>query len=128
MLLKNTTELEKGAKTNAMLEAIRDLSSLDSIPSPRILDTHCSFKYLPSQHIEKKNKIVHIVRNPKDVCVSFYHHASKDKFTNFNGSWNDFFDLWMAGKCKYNEKGRRFSTIRTFNPTAIVCTYPKSGI
>ncbi|CAG2208059.1 SULT1 [Mytilus edulis] len=101
MLLRNTTELEKGAKSNSMLEGISDLSSLDSIPSPRILDTHCSFKYLPKQHIEKKNKIVHIVRNPKDVCVSFYHHASKDKFTNFNGSWNDFFDLWMAGKLLY---------------------------
>ncbi|VDI49770.1 Hypothetical predicted protein [Mytilus galloprovincialis] len=101
MLLRNTTELEKGAKSNSMLEGIGDLSSLDSTPSPRILDTHCSFKYLPKQHIEKKNKIVHIVRNPKDVCVSFYHHASKDKFTNFNGSWNDFFVLWMAGKLVY---------------------------
>ena len=46
-----------------MLDAIPALSLLNQAPSPRLINTHLSFRY----------KIVHFVRNPKDVCVSYFY-------------------------------------------------------
>jgi len=101
MLKRNTTDLDKSVKSQTMLEVIPDLSVLDELPSPRILDTHCMFQFLPRKHIENKSKIVHMVRNPKDVCVSLYYHAQKDKFLNLNLPWEEYFEVWMSGKVPY---------------------------
>lgn len=98
MLLNNTTELDKGQKNETMLEALMDLRSLDSLPSPRVLDTHLKFRYLPKKIIEHKSKIIHMIRNPKDVCVSSYHHALKDVFTKFEGTFAEFFESWIIGE------------------------------
>ncbi|XP_052066939.1 sulfotransferase 1B1-like isoform X2 [Mytilus californianus] len=99
MLIRNKTELDTVTKVSTMLEVIPDLSVLDALPSPRLLNTHYSFKYLPMQHIENRCKIIHMIRNPKDVCVSFYYHSKSDTFLDFTGTWDDFFEMWMSDKC-----------------------------
>lgn len=101
MLVNKTAELEKSAKSNTMLEALPDVSIIESLPSPRIIDTHFQFQYLPQKHIENRCKIVHMMRNPKDVMVSLYHHAKKDKMLDLNIGWNEFFEVWMDGKIPY---------------------------
>jgi hypothetical protein len=101
MLVRNTVELEKNAKSSTMLEVLPDLSINDSLPSPRILDTHFQFQYLPQKHIKNRSKIVHMIRNPKDVTVSLYYHAQKDKMLDLKVSWNEYFEIWMDGKSNY---------------------------
>ncbi|CAC5371700.1 SULT1 [Mytilus coruscus] len=101
MLLRNKTELDTQNKVSTMIEFIPDLTVLDKLQSPRLLNTHCSFKYLPKKHIENGCKIIHMIRNPKDVCVSFYHHLKKQPNIDFKGSWHDFFEIWMSEKCLY---------------------------
>ena len=101
MLVNKTAELGKNAKVNTMLEALPDLSILESLPSPRILDTHFQFQYLPQKHIENRCKIVHMMRNPKDVMVSIYYYAKYDIMLDLNVEWNEFFEVWMDGKSKF---------------------------
>ena len=101
MLVNKTAELDKNVKANTMLEVLPDLSILESLPSPRILDTHFQFQYLPQKHIENRCKIVHMMRNPKDVIVSLYYHAKNDKMIDLNVEWNEFFEISMDGKCKF---------------------------
>ncbi|XP_070546644.1 sulfotransferase 1C4-like [Ptychodera flava] len=50
--------------------------SLHAMPSPRLLFCHLPFQLFPRtwQDGEKKCKIIYIARNPKDVCVSYYHY------------------------------------------------------
>ena len=70
-----------------------------SLPSPRIIKSHLPFELLP-QHILDKAKVIYVCRNPKDVCVSFFHHHT-DVFDNvyqFKGTFNDFAALFMQGK------------------------------
>ena len=98
MLLNNTTELDKSEKAHTMLEAILDLIIMDALPSPRVLNTHLKFKYIPKKFIEDKGKIVHMIRNPKDVCVSSYYHAMKDIFTLIEGTFGEFYDKWLSGE------------------------------
>ncbi|XP_052089169.1 sulfotransferase 1C2-like [Mytilus californianus] len=101
MLVNRTTTLASGTKGQRTLEGIPELSVLDSLPSPRILNTHLSFKYIPTKHVQNKGKIVHMIRNPKDICVSLYHHAKKDVVMNYDVPWDTYFENWMSGKVFY---------------------------
>lgn len=87
MLLKQKAEYSKEIKELFFLEALPDLSIVDSMASPRAVNTHLPYRWLPKQHIENGGKIVHVVRNPKDVCVSLYHHT---KSTEEIGEIKDF--------------------------------------
>ena len=42
-------------------------------------------------------KYIYVARNPKDTAVSFYHHTKGLKPFNFNGTWDFFFEQYMAG-------------------------------
>ncbi|VDI40610.1 blast:Sulfotransferase 1C4 [Mytilus galloprovincialis] len=100
MLLRNKTELDTICKGSTMIEFVPDFTVLDKLESPRLLNSHCLFKYLPKKHIENGCKIIHMIRNPKDVCVSLYHQYTTHPFADFTGSWDDYFEIWMSGKCK----------------------------
>lgn len=71
-------------------------------PRPRIIKAHASWRYLPTQIWEKKIKTIFIMRNPKDVAVSYYHfYQSSQELGNYKGSWDTFFDMFMAGEVFY---------------------------
>lgn len=67
-----------------------------SMPSPRFIKTHLPFNLLPKQlrDGEKKPKIVYVARNPKDTCISFYHHSVLVE--GFNGTFEEFYTLFLA--------------------------------
>jgi len=77
------------------------LELAESKPSPRILKTHLCIDMLPGQLMEKGAKIVYVARNPRDTCVSYYHHWKL--FHGFEGSWDDFFDAFVGDMCGYYE-------------------------
>lgn len=45
-------------------------------------------------------KLIHVVRNPKDVCVSYYYH-SRTLF-NYSGTMEEFSKLFLTEKGKLN--------------------------
>ncbi|GFN97927.1 gliomedin-like isoform x3 [Plakobranchus ocellatus] len=89
MLLTGSAEYSARSKEHAMLEFIPDLSALDQMTSPRLFNSHLCMAHLPAQIVEKNVKIIHLIRNPKDTAVSFYHDmrqgydAEKFTFDNF---------------------------------------------
>ncbi|XP_018577024.1 sulfotransferase 1 family member D1-like [Anoplophora glabripennis] len=48
---------------------------VNNLPSPRFIKTHLAYPLLPSEISKVKPKIIYIIRNPKDVCVSYYFHS-----------------------------------------------------
>lgn len=73
---------------------------LETFPSPRVLNTHFPFRMLPKQMKEKNTKIVLILRNPKDVAVSFYYHHLGMNIFEYEGKFADHLKLFMQGNCK----------------------------
>ena len=66
---------------------------------PRIIRTHLRSKYLPKDIIEKKARVVHLIRNPRDVAVSYYHYSKISAVFGYNAcSWDTFFDSWITGQ------------------------------
>ncbi|XP_050402157.1 sulfotransferase 1C2 [Patella vulgata] len=101
MLKQNTTNVPVQPKDDFMIEFIPQ-KTLASLPSPRILNSHYRFQYLPSDLKKKKTKIIYIRRNPKDAAVSFYNHSKKlSKYYEYDGEFKDYLKLFVDGKVDY---------------------------
>lgn len=64
---------------------------INELKSPRIFKTHRVYKYLP-----KNGKVIYIVRNIKDTCVSYFHHLMSDK-GYFSETFDSYFDFFIKG-------------------------------
>eukprot|EP01084_Bolivina_argentea_P274924 468729_1 len=63
----------------------------------RIWKSHQPFNNFPTKKIGKNTKIIHIIRNPKDVICSYYDFFSKEPLVNYNGSFNTLFNWFCDG-------------------------------
>ncbi|XP_067680719.1 sulfotransferase 1A1-like [Haliotis asinina] len=98
MLRAGNSEYSKKAKGFAMLDP-PNFEEADELPSPRVLNTHLYFRHLPENLVEKKIKTILILRNPKDVSVSFFNHLNGVKLSHgFDGTYSEFLDLFLEGK------------------------------
>ncbi|CAF0738590.1 unnamed protein product [Brachionus calyciflorus] len=76
------------------------LKHIDNIKSRRIIKTHLPISFLPD-NIENESKVIYIVRNPKDVTVSYFHFTNLSTQAQFTGSFYDFAKLFIDGKVPY---------------------------
>ncbi|XP_053378528.1 sulfotransferase 1B1-like [Mercenaria mercenaria] len=106
MMYAEKTETIPISKIEHMIEAV-PWETVESLPSPRILNTHLHYSRLPKQAKEKSCKMVYVIRNPKDVAVSLYHHTVGIDLFEYKGKWEHFLPLFTHGKKK--------STIRSTN-------------
>ncbi|XP_049268614.1 sulfotransferase ssu-1 [Rhipicephalus sanguineus] len=76
-------------------------SDLDAMPPPRLLKTHFAFDRQP---YHEDAKYVYMVRNPRDCCVSFYHHSRCIPGYQFaDGSFDDFFEVFIRGETDFGD-------------------------
>lgn len=97
MLVKERTDDDPTEKEAAMFE-YRSHGELDSLPSPRILNTHLSFEELPAEVTLKRTKLVLVYRHPKDVAVSFYNLHRTAPWYQYQGSFEHWLPLFIEGK------------------------------
>lgn len=72
------------------------VEQVENMPSPRFIKTHLPVPLLPEQLAAVKPKIVYVTRNPKDMCVSYYHYCKL--IHGLHGSFDEFCDLFIQGK------------------------------
>ena len=77
----------------AMIETVK-YSAL--APSPRVIKTHLPIDMLPPKLLDTC-KVIFVCRNPKDTCVSFYHHYNNFPEYQFKGDFKDFAQLFIDG-------------------------------
>ncbi|CAL1535194.1 unnamed protein product [Lymnaea stagnalis] len=97
MVARRQAQLSIGGKRFGFLE-FNARNLIEEIPSPRVLNTHMWFDYLPKQISAKKTKLILTVRNPKDTAVSLYNFTLKYAY---DGSFSDWFQLYMDGLVQY---------------------------
>ena len=100
MLKTGDTELTSLDMKSHIL-VLNQPSDLDALPSPRVLATHRQFQDLPSDFIIKKRKLILVVRDPKDVCVSLYNLCLSSQNTlEYKGTFDGYISLFLRGKGK----------------------------
>ncbi|KAH9525688.1 Sulfotransferase 1C4 [Bulinus truncatus] len=101
MLLAGRTDVQLAEKDMCMIEQAEQ-SSLNAVPSPRVLNTHVLFHLLPSEAMHRRPKIVYLTRNPKDTAVSMYHHNRRLwEYYQYDGKFEDYLQLFVEGKVDY---------------------------
>ncbi|GJQ87342.1 hypothetical protein Trydic_g17389 [Trypoxylus dichotomus] len=80
---------------------IEPIKVIKNLTSKRLIKTHLPWNLLPLEirNQTKKPKIIHIFRNPKDVIVSYYHHALLLK--QFSTSLEEYCDKFIAGNVTF---------------------------
>ncbi|KAF2358803.1 Sulfotransferase domain, partial [Trinorchestia longiramus] len=61
---------------------------------PRIFKTHLSFPFLSDTALTKA-KIVYTIRDPRDLCLSYYHHSKLFKYEGFTGTLDQYVDAFL---------------------------------
>ena len=65
---------------------------------------HLPFEMLPPNLLDTC-KVIFVSRNPKDTCVSYFHHAKniEESMENgeFIGTFADFAETFLDGNCAY---------------------------
>jgi hypothetical protein len=85
--------------SNSILEQ-RGKESLNISLKPRVIKTHFPFGLMP---YNKSAKYLWVVRNPKDVCVSFYHHAKARGQYQWTRDFHDYFKIWINEETPYGD-------------------------
>uniref|UniRef100_A0A8C3NW74 Sulfotransferase n=1 Tax=Cyanoderma ruficeps TaxID=181631 RepID=A0A8C3NW74_9PASS len=71
---------------------------MTKLPSPRFMVTHLLPENLPKSIFKNQVKILLLIRNPKDVAVSFYHFSNGVATLPSYDTWDDFFTDFMTKK------------------------------
>ncbi|KAJ1531903.1 hypothetical protein ONE63_000547 [Megalurothrips usitatus] len=89
----------------ALLDATEDdfakelgdtVEMVENMASPRYIKSHLPWDLLPEQMSVVKPRVVYVARNPKDMCVSYYHHCRL--IYNMKGSFEEFAELFLQDK------------------------------
>lgn len=78
----------------------RGLKGIEEMPRPGAFKTHFPRTRIP---YSPEAKYIYVLRNPKDCCVSMYHHVRVTHSIDYSqATFDDFFELFMAGEaiCK----------------------------
>ncbi|XP_070204183.1 sulfotransferase 1A1-like isoform X2 [Littorina saxatilis] len=78
MLTKGKAEHDPLPKEMVMVE-FNPVEVLEPVPSPRVINSHLFLRQLSKEVVTKRSRIIHVIRNPKDVAVSLYFHMLQIK-------------------------------------------------
>ncbi|XP_076452583.1 sulfotransferase 2A1-like [Babylonia areolata] len=82
MLTSGRAEYDPRDKSQLMAE-FTEVARLDALPSPRIINSHLFLRHLSKEVVTKRVRVLHVLRNFKDVVVSHYFHMrQRDFFTD----------------------------------------------
>lgn len=85
------------------------ISSIEKMQSPRFIKTHLPYSLLPPDIKEKKPKIIYIMRNPKDVTVSYYHFVRMMSMSDYSGTFEEFFHDMIEDKVPYGPMWKHYA-------------------
>lgn len=80
------------------LEETRLAQIVDQLKSPRALVTHFPYHLMPASFHDSKAKVIYVMRNPKDILVSFYYFHQMAAFLEDPGTFDEFMDKFLEGK------------------------------
>lgn len=85
------------------LEESRLALVVDQLKSPRALVTHFPYHLMPASFHQSKAKVIYVMRNPKDVFVSFYYFHQMAGFLEDPGTFDEFLDKFLEGKVVFGK-------------------------
>lgn len=101
------------------------LSSIENQVDQRFIKTHLPYSLLPQDILEKKPKIFCIMRNPKDVLVSYYHFVRMTTMSDYKGSFESFFNDFLSDSVPYGPIWKHYNEmwLHRNDPNILILSY-----
>uniref|UniRef100_A0A8C3F521 Sulfotransferase n=1 Tax=Chrysemys picta bellii TaxID=8478 RepID=A0A8C3F521_CHRPI len=74
-------------------------------PSSRLFTTHLPYYLVPRDLRNRREKVIYVARNPKDVAVSYFHFSNFSVMLETIPDFNIFLERLLAGKGKFHLLG-----------------------
>eukprot|EP00095_Tigriopus_kingsejongensis_P010107 snap_masked-scaffold152_size304267-processed-gene-1.5 protein:Tk10107 transcript:snap_masked-scaffold152_size304267-processed-gene-1.5-mRNA-1 annotation:"hypothetical protein DAPPUDRAFT_49070" len=85
------------------MHIIASIDFTENLKSPRVIKTHLPLELLPPKLLETC-KVIYVCRNPKDTCVSYFHHTAIGReIYLMHGSFEDYAQLFKDGRLGYGD-------------------------
>lgn len=124
MMLSTTLQVCRGLPPRPFILAEREgVDAIFAAPRPRIVCTHLPFRLTPRN---EQTKYVYVARNPKDCCVSFFHHTKAFPSYEFaDGTFNEYFEIFVEGLTDF---GNYYDNLKSWyarkdDPNVLFMTY-----
>jgi len=105
MVLRQCAEYIPEQFVDSVLELRKENTeeSYSKEKSPRNILINFQINKIPAQAVEKKTKVVYLLRNPKSAMTSCYKHWKHMQHQDmaFTGTWEEFLDLSTSGQFTY---------------------------
>lgn len=122
--------LHRGEKFPTMVELNHKLipfmertgaAAAEKMDPPRLIKFHMPFHLIP---YNKKARYIYVVRNPKDVAVSYYHF--RRSMGDDDVSFEDFFEYFMSGEIPFGDYLQHMASwIRNKKDNVFIICYEK---
>ncbi|XP_075751901.1 amine sulfotransferase isoform X4 [Rhipicephalus microplus] len=124
MMLSKTLQVCQGLSPRPFILAEREgVAAILAAPRPRVVCAHLPFRLTPRN---ERTKYVYVVRNPKDCCVSFFHHTRSHASYEFaDGTFEEFFEIFLDGLTDF---GNYYENLKSWyarkdDPNVLFMTY-----
>ncbi|XP_061194087.1 sulfotransferase 1B1-like isoform X2 [Saccostrea echinata] len=124
MLHKGKAEYDKRPKEVAMLE-LHSMDKLFEEERPRVFNTHFYPNEVPTASLERKGKALILLRNPKDIAVSYYNQTKNQKIKTSPMTWEDclyFFNNY-GGEIDWFDYTKEWENEITRKKRTYLCLY-----
>lgn len=104
LLLNKGVPVEPGKSINDFIPHLEEVGKdrIKDLPRPRVIKTHLPYHLTP---YSAQAKYIYIARNPKDCCVSFYHHTKgfPRHYAFLDGNFDDYFEVFVKGEVDFGD-------------------------
>ena len=100
-----------------------NMTSLGDLPNPRFIKTHIHYHMLPESVFTSGAKVLYVSRDPRDVCVSFYHYCRMNAIEQYGGTFAKFRDGFTRDAVVYGPYREHVKGYLEHSDTVLCVTY-----
>ena len=98
---KMMTGMDSEAREKRQWTLTKTIENAKRIKSPRLIKTHLPLSMLPPNLLDTC-KVIYVCRNPKDTCVSYYHHTVLlETLYEYEAGFEEFEKSFRKGEMLY---------------------------